>query len=432
MTGVIKDFTPGEATLILDGFISQGTSVSVDIGSCSFDGKTLYCERKVASYEVHVSIDDLDETGLRRTPRFPVSISARVSAAGLATPATARIVDVSGDGLGIELSISVPPESIVAVESQSNVAFGIVRHSREIKQTQRGADYSGAEAGRSWPGYRRRGAGTGCVEAHHLRLEVEIRRDGCERGSGSEAAAGRERAAEETGRGPESGQGHAAVGDPKKLTGLVGKRAEVRRLIEEFQASERRVCGLMEIPRMTYRYQSRRDDRELRERLLALAREKPRYGYRRLHVLLRRDEQKKDGERINHKRLWRVYRDLGLSVRRTRRKRLQRMLRPRPILSAPNQEWAIDFASDVAASGRRLRIFSVVDSYTRECLALEVDASLPSRRVTRVLARIIERRGAPVAIRSDNGPEMSSRHFLAWCIEKRIDAIHIQPGKPTQ
>jgi putative transposase len=206
----------------------------------------------------------------------------------------------------------------------------------------------------------------------------------------------------------------------------------VRRLIEEFQSSERRVCGLMEIPRMTYRYQSRRDDRELRERLLALAREKPRYGYRRLHVLLRRDEQNKEGERINHKRLWRVYHDLGLGVRRIRRKRLQRMLRPRPILSAPNQEWAIDFASDVAASGRRLRIFSVVDSYTRECLALEVDTSMPSRRVTRVLARIMESRGAPVAIRSDNGPEMSSRHFLAWCIEKRIDAIHIQPGKPTQ
>jgi len=206
----------------------------------------------------------------------------------------------------------------------------------------------------------------------------------------------------------------------------------VRRLIEEFQASERRVCGLMEIPRMTYRYQTRRDDRELRERLVALAREKPRYGYRRLHVLLRRDEENKDGGRVNHKRLWRVYRDLGLSIRRTRRKRLQRMLRPRTILNAPNQEWAIDFASDVAASGRRLRIFSVVDSYTRECLALEVDTSLPSRRVTRVLARIIERRGAPVAIRSDNGPEMSSRHFLAWCIEKHIDAIHIQPGKPTQ
>lgn len=131
---------------------------------------------------------------------------------------------------------------------------------------------------------------------------------------------------------------------------------------------------------------------------------------RRLHVLLERHEP---NERINHKRVWRVYRELGLSVRRTRRKRLERALRPRPILTAPNQEWAIDFASDVAASGRRLRIFSVVDCYTRECLTREVDTSLPSRRVTRALAQIIETRGAPLAIRNDNGPEMSSRHFLA-------------------
>ena len=203
----------------------------------------------------------------------------------------------------------------------------------------------------------------------------------------------------------------------------------MRRLKEEFPTSERRVCELMEIPRMSYRYQSGRDDSALRERLVALAREKPRYGYRRLHVLLKRHEP---NERVNHKRVWRVYRDLGLSVRRTRRKRLERVLRPRPILTAPNQEWAIDFASDVAASGRRLRIFSVVDCYTRECLTLEVDTSLPSRRVTRALAGIIETRGAPGAIRSDNGPEMSSRHYLAWCIEKRIDAVHIQPGKPTQ
>jgi len=203
----------------------------------------------------------------------------------------------------------------------------------------------------------------------------------------------------------------------------------VRRLVGEFQASERRVCGLMEIPRTSYRYQGRRDDSELRERLLVLAREKPRFGYRRLWVLLHRDKQR---ARVNHKRVWRVYRDLGLSVRRTRRKRLQRMLQPRPVFTAPDQEWAVDFASDVAASGRRLRIFSVVDCYTRECLALEVDSSLPSRRVTRALTQIIERRGAPVAIRSDNGPELSSRHFLAWCIERRIDAVHIQPGKPTQ
>ena len=141
----------------------------------------------------------------------------------------------------------------------------------------------------------------------------------------------------------------------------------MRLLREEFSTSERRVCGLMEIPRMSYRYQSRRDDSGLRERLLELAREKPRFGYRRLWVLLTRDRTN-GPERINHKRVWRVYRELGLCVRRTRRKRLTRMLRPRPILTAPNQEWAIDFASDVAASGRRLRIFSVVDCYTRECL----------------------------------------------------------------
>ena len=182
---------------------------------------------------------------------------------------------------------------------------------------------------------------------------------------------------------------------------------------------------------MSYRYQSRRDDTALRQRLLELAREKPRFGYRRLWVLLARD-RRDDEKRINHKRVWRVYRDLCLSLRRNRRKRLQRAMRPRPVLTAPNQEWAVDFASDIAASGRRLRIFSVVDSYTRECLALEVDTSLPSRRVTRTLGQIIGRRGTPVAIRSDNGPELGSRHFLEWCIERKIDAVHIQPGKPTQ
>ena len=203
----------------------------------------------------------------------------------------------------------------------------------------------------------------------------------------------------------------------------------MRRLREEFSTSERRVCGLMEIPRMSCRYRSRRDDNALRQRLVELAREKPRFGYRRLHVMLRRDQPE---ARINHKRVWRVYHDLGLSVRRTRRKRLTRVLRPRPLLTAPNQEWAIDFASDVTAGGRRLRIFSVVDCYTRECLTLEVDTWMPSRRVTRALAAIMETPGAPVVIRSDNGSEMTSRHYLAWCIERRIDALHIQPGKPTQ
>jgi len=114
-------------------------------------------------------------------------------------------------------------------------------------------------------------------------LEVEVRRHGRERGAGGQATPRRERAAEEAGRRSQPRQRHAAIGDSKKLPGLVEKRAEVRRLVDEFRASERRVCGLMEIPRMSYRYRCRRDDSALRERLLALAREKPRFGYRRLY-----------------------------------------------------------------------------------------------------------------------------------------------------
>jgi putative transposase len=142
--------------------------------------------------------------------------------------------------------------------------------------------------------------------------------------------------------------------------------------------------------------------------LLALAREKPRYGYRRLHVLLRRDAVV-----VNHKKVQRVYRELGLTVKRTRRKRLERAFVPRPVLTAPNQEWSIDFASDVAAGGRRLRVLSVIDSFTKQSLALEVDTSFPSRRVTRVLSKAMDIYGKPQAIRCDNGPEISSRHFLA-------------------
>ena len=191
--------------------------------------------------------------------------------------------------------------------------------------------------------------------------------------------------------------------------------------------TERHACELIRVPRTSCRYERRRDDSALRQQLMELAQEKPRFGYRRLHVLLRRR-----GECVNHKRVQRVYRAAGLCVRRMRRKRLSRSYSAPLTLTRSNQEWAIDFASDVTASGRRLRVFSVVDAFTRECLALETDSSMPSRRVTRVLERITEQRGAPQFLRSDNGPEVSSRHYLAWCVERGIGTIHIQPGKPTQ
>ena len=208
---------------------------------------------------------------------------------------------------------------------------------------------------------------------------------------------------------------------------LVDRREQAHWLWEHYLVSRRRVCELMVLAESSFRYVSRRNDEPLRERLREAAREKPRWGYRRLQIVL--DQR---GEHVNHKRIYRVYREAGLMIRRKARKRLRREGSPRPTLDGPNQEWALDFVHDAAASGRKFRALSVVDPYTRECLALEVDTSMGSRRVTRVLGGIIAERGVPQAIRSDNGPEFTSRHFLAWCAEREIEVVHIEPGKPVQ
>jgi putative transposase len=204
-------------------------------------------------------------------------------------------------------------------------------------------------------------------------------------------------------------------------------KAAVGQVRQEYAFSQRRACGLMTVAVSSYRYQSKRSDEGLRQRLVELAREKPRFGYRRLHVLLRRS-----GEAVNHKRVQRVYREAGLSIRRKKRKHCARTGQPLRTCTAANQEWALDFVHDRVESGRTIRVLGVVDAYTRECLALEVDTSFASRRVTRVLEAIVAERGVPQAIRCDNGPELTSRHFLAWCIEQKIELVHIQPGRPMQ
>ena len=208
---------------------------------------------------------------------------------------------------------------------------------------------------------------------------------------------------------------------------LVDQRADANWLRELYAASERRVCGLMGMAMSSYRYRRERSDEPLRARLVELARSQPRFGYRRLQVLLRRS-----GEQVNHKRLHRVYREAGLAIRRKKRKHCLREGKPLLVRTAANQEWALDFVHDAVECGRTIRVLSVVDAYTRECLALEVDTSFASRRVTRVLEAVIVERGRPLAIRCDNGPELTSRHFLAWCVERQIELVHIQPGKPTQ
>src|SRR5580698_9355571 len=163
-------------------------------------------------------------------------------------------------------------------------------------------------------------------------------------------------------------------------------------------------------------------------KVTALARQKPRWGYRRLGVLL---EGK--GETINPKRLFRVYQQAELGVRRRERKRLERGSATMPLFVRPNQEWSMDFVSDALANGRALRALTLVDNFTKEVLAIEVDCSLSAPRVTRVLDQVIAGRGtAPESIRTDNGPEFTSRCFLAWAEQRGIQLVHIQPGKPTQ
>jgi len=180
--------------------------------------------------------------------------------------------------------------------------------------------------------------------------------------------------------------------------------------------------------RSSYRYEPRPDrNAGLREALVMLARQKPRYGYRRLHALLSRR-----GYEVNVKRVYRLYVEERLMVRRKRRKRLVRERTTEQRLTGANQEWAMDFIVDGLATGRMVRILSVVDAYTRECLALEADTSLGSGRVTRVLERLIGERGRPENVRSDNGPEFTSRRMLSWAEDWKVALIHIQPGRPMQ
>jgi len=197
---------------------------------------------------------------------------------------------------------------------------------------------------------------------------------------------------------------------------------------QELGLSERRACKLLGLDRSSYRYEAVADpDVELRRKLVELARQKQRYGYRRLHVLLTRR-----GFVVNVKRVYRLYHEEGLMVRRRRRKRLARSHPAELRLLRANQEWAIDFIVDGLASGRMIRILSVVDVYTRECLALEADTSLGSGRVIRVLERLMLERSAPENVRSDNGPEFTSRRMIGWAEEQKLMLVHIQPGKPMQ
>ena len=193
--------------------------------------------------------------------------------------------------------------------------------------------------------------------------------------------------------------------------------------------SERRACRVIGADRASVRYQATRpDDGAIRERLKALAQERRRFGYRRLHVLLRRE-----GQVVNRKRVQRIYREERLTVRRRGgRKRAMGTRAPIETPLAANQRWSLDFVSDQMTDGRRFRILTVIDNCTRECLALVADTSLSGRRVARELDAIIAQRGRPDMIVSDNGTEYTSNAILGWADESGVGWHYIAPGKPQQ
>ncbi|RTL17449.1 MAG: IS3 family transposase [Sphingomonadaceae bacterium] len=215
----------------------------------------------------------------------------------------------------------------------------------------------------------------------------------------------------------------------KKVVTPAAKRQAVAHLQATLGMSERRACAVVGADRTSMRYRScRADDGDLRSQLCELAQQRRRFGYRRLHILLRRD-----GITINRKKTQRLYREEGLTVRRRKgRRRAVGARAPSPVLALPNQRWSLDFVHDQLVTGRRFRVLNIVDDVTRECLRAVVDTSISGRRVVRELADLIAERGRPKMIVSDNGTELTSNAVLAWSADGSIEWHYIAPGKPTQ
>jgi len=207
------------------------------------------------------------------------------------------------------------------------------------------------------------------------------------------------------------------------------KRAMASWAQQAYRKPERHVCRLFRLDRSTKRYVSRKDPQTaLRRRLRELAATRVRWGYRRLTVLLRRE-----GWVVNAKRIYRLYREEELTVRTTKRKKLAQRARVAvPPAHGPNERWAMDFVADRFANGFRFRVLTVVDLYTRECLALYADRSISGKKVARALDGVVARRGVPKSITVDNGTEFVSRAMEAWSVTHSVRLDFIRPGRPVE
>lgn len=207
------------------------------------------------------------------------------------------------------------------------------------------------------------------------------------------------------------------------------KKEAAQVMIEIHHLSQRRSCRLVGLERNTCRYQSKPEDtKALEAKIQAIAFERRRFGYRRIHMMLKRS-----GMTINHKKVWRIYRELGLKVKkRSGRKRALSVRVKREKAMKPNERWSLDFVSDALMNGRKIRLLTIIDEFTRESLRITVDSSLGGERVTRELDAVIAERGLPERIQSDNGTEFTSKAVIEWFENKGIKWEYIEPGKPYQ
>ena len=206
------------------------------------------------------------------------------------------------------------------------------------------------------------------------------------------------------------------------------KRDAALKVIDKYDISQRRACRLVSVDPKAVRRELEPDNPEIRERMREIAATRRRFGYRRIEVMLARE-----GIVMNQKKLRRLYKEEGLSVKRRRgRKRATGTREPMLVPDGPSQRWSLDFVSDVFGPARRFRMLNVIDDYTRECLALVADTSLSGARVARELDRCIRLYGRPETIVSDNGTELTSRAILEWQNQTGIAWHYIAPGKPQQ
>lgn len=202
-----------------------------------------------------------------------------------------------------------------------------------------------------------------------------------------------------------------------------------RYAIETHQTSERRACRLVNLSRNAYRYvHKKNNDIEIQSRLLQIAEDHPRWGFREMAATLR-----KQGNSWNHKKIYRIYCETGLNLRVKPKKRLPNR-NPRPLTQPEriNVCWSLDFMHNSLENGQPFRTFNVLDDFNREALWIEIGLSLPAARVTRVLDTLAVWRGYPERIRVDNGPEFISRHMAAWAEDHKVNIEYIQPGKPAR